>query len=132
MKDIKHLVAGRNEKLLHEGFETLEEAQRYVREHRNHHLGAKQKAKLDKARAERQQECRRKEEAKRVMARARAAQEPNRPRSNRRPEQVSQQNHVHHEPDSDPRRVTHVRIPKGYAIYVIADSYKRGIYQDWE
>lgn len=75
-QDMKHLVVGRNEHLLHEGFETLEEAQKYVWEHRNHHVGAKQR---DKAKAERHRERRRKEEAERVMAPARAVQAPSRP-----------------------------------------------------
>ena len=46
---MKHLVAGRNEKQLHEGFATYEEAQDYVARHRNHHVGAKQKARREAA-----------------------------------------------------------------------------------
>ena len=129
--DMKHLLVGRNERLLHEGFETMEEAQKYVREHRNHHVGAKQKGQWEKARAERQRERRRKEEAERVMARARAAQAPNRPTPRRRQQQANT-NNVRVEPDSDPREVrSKNRIPLGYSFYVIADKRWRGIYTDW-
>ena len=130
---MKHLLIGRNERLrpLHEGFKTMEEAQKYMREHRNHHVGAKQKAQWEKARAERQRERRRKEEAERMMARARAAQAPSRTTPKRR-QQPAETSYVRVEPDSDPREVQPKnRIPLGYSYYVIADHRRRGIYTDW-
>ena len=75
--DMKHLVAGRNERLLHEGFKTYKEAQEYVARHRNHHVGAKQQKKWDAARRAREAEAREAERAQHqaAYARARATEE---------------------------------------------------------
>ena len=89
---------GGNEKLLHEGFKTLEEAQRYVRHHRDHHEGAKQKQKRkeiyetrkrqEREQARRQQE---REQARRQQEREEARRQQEREEARMRQERRQQE-----------------------------------------
>lgn len=64
--DMKHLVIARNEKLLHEGFRTLEEVQRYIQHHSDHHVGAKKKERRRAAHAAWMEQERRSAEAEKA------------------------------------------------------------------